>query len=211
MQLQQEQAIKYCFKEQLLKQASDATGVNISNLRQSPNVETQINRINTMLKPTQFTEESSVTFHQGSNPTQHTDESSETFHQDTQVVNISDEIDTAAPADTEIDEQVARAKSLADYEIRQAEIRTRHIIEGVGQEAVSALLQQEHKYTQQRAQDHAQAAATIQQIEHQAQGFIDEAQGAIYEIQGARQKERQEREMMKAEEEKAKQAEKKLN
>ena len=38
-----------------------------------------------------------------------------TFHQDTQVLNISGEIDTtAAPADTNIDEQFARAKSLAD-------------------------------------------------------------------------------------------------
>ena len=60
------------------------------------------------------------------------------------------------------------------------------------QEAVSALLQQEQQYTQQRAQDRAQVVAKFQQIEHQAQGFI-------YELQGARQKERQEREMMKAE------------
>ena len=50
---------------------------------------------------------------------------------------------TAAPADTDIDEQVARAKSLADYELRQAEIRDQQMIEGVRQEAVSALLQQE--------------------------------------------------------------------
>ena len=74
MQLQQEQAIKETFKEHLLKQASDATGVNISVLRQPPNAETQINRINTMLRPTQFT-----------------DESFEAFHQDTQVFTISDD------------------------------------------------------------------------------------------------------------------------
>ena len=73
---------------------------------------------------------------------------------------------------------------------------------GVRQEAVTALLQQEQQHTQQRAQGHAQAVATIQQIERQAQCLI-------YEVQGARQKGRQEREMMKAEEQTAKQAEKK--
>ena len=52
-----------------------------------------------------------------SRPTEFTDESFVTFHQHTQVFNISDEMGTAAaPADTDIDEQVARAKSLADYE-----------------------------------------------------------------------------------------------
>ena len=105
LQLQRGQAIKETFKKtHLLKQASDATGVNMSDLRQSSNAETQTNVINTMLRLTQFTDESSVTFHQGSNPTQYTDESSETFHQDTQVFNISDEMDTTAPADTDIDE-----------------------------------------------------------------------------------------------------------
>ena len=116
---------------------------------------------------------------------------------------------TAAPADTTIDEQVARAKSLADYEARQTEIRNQQRIAGMTQEAVSALPQQEQRFTQQRAQDHAKAAAEIQQIKHQAQGFINEAQGAIYEVQGARQQEKQERDMMKAEDEKAKQEEKK--
>ena len=58
--------------------------------RARSNAETRSNRINTMLRPTQFTDESSVNAHQGSNPTQFTDESSVTFHQDTQVVNISD-------------------------------------------------------------------------------------------------------------------------
>ena len=65
------------------------------------------------------------------------------------------------------------------------------------------------KYTRQRAQDQAQAAATIRQLEHQTQGFVSEAQGVIYELQGARQKERQERDMMKAEEEQAKKAKQK--
>ena len=96
---------------------------------------------------------------------------------------------TAAPADTYIDEQVARAKSLADYEKAQTEIRAKQMIAGATQDAVSALPQQEQRFTQQRAQDHAPAAAEIQQIKHQAQGFINEAQGAIYEVQGARQKE----------------------
>ena len=40
MQLQREQASKETCKDHLLKQASDATGVNISDLRQSPNAET---------------------------------------------------------------------------------------------------------------------------------------------------------------------------
>ena len=96
-------------------------------------------------------------------------------------------MDTTAPANTNIDEQVARAKSLADYELRQAEIRHQQMIEGVRQEAVTALIQQEQTRTQQKAQDHAQAAAMIQQIEHQAQGFT-------YDAQGAMQRERQERE-----------------
>ena len=130
MQLKQEQAIKETFKQYLLKQASDATGVNISDLRQSSNAETRHNRISTMLRPTQFTDESSVDFHQGGNPTQYTDESSVTFHQDTQVFNISDEMDTIEPADTDVDEQVARAKSLAGYGLRQIKIRTNQIIEG---------------------------------------------------------------------------------
>ena len=109
-------------------------------------------------------------------------------------------MDTAtAPTDPYIDEQAARAKSLADYALRQQEIRAQQMIAGVKQEAVSTLHQKEQTYTQQRAQDQAQAAATIRQLEHQAQGFVSEAQGVIYELQGARQKERQEREMMKAE------------
>ena len=52
MQLQQERAIKETFKYHLLKQASDATGVNISDLRQSSNAETQTNRINSLLRTT---------------------------------------------------------------------------------------------------------------------------------------------------------------
>ena len=143
---------------------------------------------------------------------QFADESSETFHQEPHVFYIRDEVDTIiAPTDPDIDEQAARAKSLAGYELRQHEIRAQQMLDGVKQEAVPALLQKEQKYTQQRAQDQAQAAATIRQREHQAQGFVSEAQGVIYELQGARQKERQEREMMKAEEEQAKQEEEKLN
>ena len=119
--------------------------------------------------------------HQRSKPTKFKNEVFETFRQGTTQthVNISDEMDTTAPADTDIDEQVARAKSLADYELRQAEIRHQQMIEGVRQEAVTALLQQEQTHTQQKAQDHGKAAATIQRIEHQAQGFIYEAQGAM--------------------------------
>ena len=83
-------------------------------------------------------------FHQRSKPTEFNNETFETFRQETQAFNISDEMDTTAPADTntDIDEQVARAKSLADYELRQAEIRNQQMIEGVRQEAVTAFLQQ---------------------------------------------------------------------
>ena len=52
MQLHQEHAIKETFKERLIKKASDTTGGNISDLRHSSNAETQINRINNMLRPT---------------------------------------------------------------------------------------------------------------------------------------------------------------
>ena len=147
-----------------------------------------------MLRPTNFRDVSVQQGTEPSRPTQFTDESSVTFHQDTQVFNISDEMGTtAAPADPATDEQDARAKSLADYAKAQTEIRAKQMIAGVTQDAASALLQQEQRFTQQRAQDHAQAAAEIQQIKHRAQGFINGAQGAIYEVQGARQKETQER------------------
>ena len=53
-------------------------------------------------------------------------------------------MDTAtAPTDPYIDEQAARAKSLADYALRQQEIRAQQMIAGVKQEAVSSLLQKE--------------------------------------------------------------------
>ena len=69
---------------------------------------------------------------------------------------------------------------MGDFELRQQEIRAQQMLEGVTQEAVSALLEKGQNYTQQRAQDQAQAAAEIQQIKHQAQGLINEAQGAVY-------------------------------
>ena len=173
--------------------------IYIYDLRQSSNAETQNEIIKNMIRPTQLKDESLSSFHQRSKPTEvkhesfsyfhqrskpteFKNETFETFRQDTtqtQVVNISDEMGTTAPADTDIDEQVARAKPLADYELRQAEIRHQQMIEGVRQEAVTALLQQEQTHTQQKAQDHGKAAATIQRIEHQAQGFIYEAQGAM--------------------------------
>ena len=52
MQLQQEQAVKDTFKQHLLKQASVATGVNISDLRHPSNAETQTRRIKSMLQNT---------------------------------------------------------------------------------------------------------------------------------------------------------------
>ena len=192
--------------------------VLFSDLGQSPNAEAQTNRIKSLLRTSGSGNDvvhgmPTSDFGIGNNGVTGIPTSDFGIDNivDTQVIKISDEMDTTAPADTDIDEQVARAKSLADYELRQAEIRNQQVIEGVRQEAVSALLQQEQTYTQQRAQDHAQVAAKVQRIEHQAQGFIYEAQGATYEVPGARQKERQERERerMTAEKEKAKQKEKK--
>ena len=181
MQSQQENTIKETFTEHLSKKASDTTGVNISDLRHSSNAEAHTNRINNMHRPTNFRD---VFVQQGikpSRPSQFTEESFETFHQEPQVFDISDEMDTTtAPTDPDIDEQAARAKPLAEYELRQQENRAQQMIEGVKQEAVSALLQKELIYTQQRAQDQAQAAAEIQQIKHQAQGLTNEAQGAVY-------------------------------
>ena len=188
MQLQQELAIKETFQEHLSKQASDTTGVNISDIRQSSNAEAQTHRINNMLRPTGFRDVSVQQGTKPSRPTQFTDKSSETRYQDTAFFNFSDEMDTtAAPTGTDIGEQVARARSLADYD-KHIEIRTRQVVEGVRQEAVSSLLQQEQRFTQQRAQDQVQPAAHIQPIEHQAQNVINEAHGAKYEVQGARQK-----------------------
>ena len=51
------------------------------------------------------------------------------------------------------------------------------MVEGVRQEAVPALLQQELRFSQQRTQDQAQPAAHIQQFGHQAQHVIIEAHG----------------------------------
>ena len=52
MQLQPEQAMKESLKDHLLKQISQATGVNISDLRTPSNAETQNIRINNMLRNT---------------------------------------------------------------------------------------------------------------------------------------------------------------
>ena len=47
MQLHQEQAMKESFKDHLLKQTSQATGVNISDLRTPANAETQESELTT--------------------------------------------------------------------------------------------------------------------------------------------------------------------
>ena len=88
---QQERKQRNIFKKKhLLKQASDTTGVNISDLRHSSNAETQTNRINNMLRPTNFRD---VFVQQGttpSRPSQFTDESSETFHQGSKPTQFKD-------------------------------------------------------------------------------------------------------------------------
>ena len=92
-------------------------------------------------------------------------------------------------------------KTKHKHKTKQAEVRYQQMIEGVRQQAFTALNQQTQIHIQQQAQYQAQAAAVIQQIEHKAQSFA-------YEAQGAMQRERQERERMTAEEQTAKQAEK---
>ena len=75
MQLQQAQAITETFKDHLLKQTSDGTGVKIPDLRQSSNAETQNDRIKNMIRPTQLKDESFPYFHQRSKPTEFKNES----------------------------------------------------------------------------------------------------------------------------------------
>ena len=52
MQLQQEQAMKESLKDQLSKQTSQETGVNISDLRTPSNAKKQNTRINNLLRNT---------------------------------------------------------------------------------------------------------------------------------------------------------------
>ena len=129
------------FQGHLLRQASDATGVNIFDLRQSSNAETQTSRVNTMLRPTQFTDESFETFHQGSNPiqvtesfetfhqgsnpTQFADESFETVHQGskpTQFFKIREDVNTSA-ATADYEYRIERQRVSAEYAVRQQQTR----------------------------------------------------------------------------------------
>lgn len=88
-------------------------------------------------------------------------------------------MDTSAPADTDMDEQVARAESLAAYAIRQAEIKAVENVEIAKQQARQLLHEKTQTHIQQNAQDQAQAAAMIQQVQREAQGVTHEAHGAI--------------------------------
>ena len=214
MQLQQEQAMKESLKDHLLKQASQETGVNISDLRTPSNAETQNIRINNMLRPAQFTEESFNTFHQGSKPTQFKEESFNTFHQGskptqfkeesfntfhqgsnpTQVFNISGGVNTsAATADYTL--RVERHELAAQEEKLQIEQRYEQMAEGIRQEAFATLNQQEQAHAQQQEQDRAYAEAAFNQVHREAQGVINETRGAA-------NRERQERMRMEAEEKK---------
>ena len=53
----QQMHIQEPIKESILKQAAITKRIDISNLRHSPNAETKTNRINNMLRPTNFKDE----------------------------------------------------------------------------------------------------------------------------------------------------------
>ena len=148
--------------------------------------------------PTQLTDASFETFHQGSNPTQFTDASFDTFHQGsnpTHFFNIGDGVNTsAATADYD---QSAERHGLATQETqRQIEQRYEQMVEGIRQEAFAALHHVEQERIQGQTQDRAIAEAAVNQVR-------SEAHGVINATLGARHRERQERSQMTKAEQKA--------
>ena len=119
------------FGDHFLKQASDATGVNISDLRQPPNDETQTSRVHNMLRPKEFEEESFETFHQGSKPTQFEEESFETLHQGskpTQFFDFREDVNTSV-ATAGYDNRVERQRVLAEHALSQRQTRAQESID----------------------------------------------------------------------------------
>ena len=109
---------------------------------------------------------------------------------DTTFFEIRGDVNTSA-ATVDYEPRVEMHENVTQEEKRQAEIRHQQVTEGVRREAVTALLQQEQKHTQQQAHDQAQAAARIQQIEHQAQGFIYTKHKVLCIEKGKRERERE--------------------
>ena len=131
MQLQQEQASKETCKDQLLKQASDATGVNKYDLRQSSNAETQTNRINSMLRNTgagdnnvNGTPTSDTGFGDNDvNPTPTTNASFGDNNVNTQCFDTTDVQNVERAATADYQDRIERQRLLAEHILRPQHTR----------------------------------------------------------------------------------------
>ena len=225
MQLQEEQAMKESLKDHLLKQTSQETGVNISDLRIPSEAKKRNIRINNMLRTT-GTGDNDVNgrptadsgfgnndvngiptadsgFGEGNVNGRPTADSGfgEGNVNTTQYFNISDGVDTSA-ATADYAARVARLEHATQEEKRQMERRYEQMAEGIRQEAFAALTQQEQSRLQQQEQDRALAEAAVNQIHREAQGVVNETRGA-------QNRERQERKRMEDAENRSRQAEQK--
>ena len=225
MQLQEEQAMKESLKDHLLKQTSQETGVNISDLRIPSEAKKRNIRINNMLRTT-GTGDNDVNgrptadsgfgnndvngiptadsgFGEGNVNGRPTADSGfgEGNVNTTQYFNISDGVDTSA-ATADYAARIARLEHATQEEKRQMEQRYEQMAEGIRQEAFAALTQQEQSRLQQQEQDRALAEAAVNQIHREAQGVVNETRGA-------QNRERQERKRMEDAENRSRQAEQK--
>ena len=225
MQLQEEQAMKESLKDHLLKQSSQETGVNISDLRIPSDAKKRNIRINNMLRTT-GTGDNDVNgrptadsgfgnndvngiptadsgFGEGNVKGRPTADSGfgEGNVNTTQYFNISDGVDTSA-ATADYAARIARLEHATQEEKRQMEQRYEQMAEGIRQEAFAALTQQEQSRLQQQEQDRALAEAAVNQIHREAQGVVNETRGA-------QNRERQERKRMEDAENRSRQAEQK--
>merc|ERR1711966_446008 len=145
MQLQEEQAMKESLKDHLLKQTSQETGVNISDLRIPSEANKRNIRINNMLRTT-GTGDNDV----NGRPTADSGFGEGNVNT-TQYFNISDGVDTSA-ATADYAARVARLEHATQEEKRQMERRYEQMAEGIRQEAFAALTQQEQSRLQQQEQ-----------------------------------------------------------
>merc|ERR1711966_130760 len=157
MQLQEEQAMKESLKDHLLKQSSQETGVNISDLRIPSEAKKRNIRINNMLRTT-GTGDNDVNGRPtadsgfGNNdvngiPTADSGIGEGNVNT-TQYFNISDGVDTSA-ATADYAARIARLEHATQEEKRQMEQRYEQMAEGIRQEAFAALTQQEQSRLQQ--------------------------------------------------------------
>ena len=139
-----------------------------------------------MLRPTQFKGESFENSHQGSNPTQFTESGfgdgdvnpratsnanvGEGNVNPTQYVNIGDGVNTtAATADHE--GRLERLRQIAEFEIRQRDIKEQENMELARRQAYYFLRNQEQAHRE-------EANAAIQQVHGEAHEAINQAHGA---------------------------------